>query len=330
MNAESVNRYIDLHLHLDGAITLDIARKLAEIQGISLPERDEELEKQLTVSEGCTSLTEFLECFDLPVSLLQTGEGISEAVYLVSENVRSQGVVYAEIRFAPQLCTDKGLTQEEAVQAALEGLKKTTLKANLILCLMRGSGNDAENLETLEIAKKYLVEDGGVVAVDLAGAEALFKTENYREAFRKAAEMGIPFTIHAGEADGAGSVALAIEYGAVRIGHGVRAFENPEVLETIKKKGIFLEMCPTSNIQTKAVSDMSAYPFMEYLNSGIKVTLNTDDMGIEGTTLAKEFRYMEEWFGLTPEQEKTVLSNAVDAAFTTDEVKEKLRPELGI
>ena len=330
MNEGYVKKYIDLHLHLDGAITPDIARKLAELQGIELTKDAAELEKRLTVPEGCTSLTEFLECFDLPLSLLQTKEGISEAVYLVSENIKTQGVIYAEIRFAPQKCTDRGLTQEEAVQAALEGLKRTGLKANLILCLMRGLGNDAENLETLEIARKYLVEDGGVVAVDLAGAEALFRTENYREVFKKAAEMEIPFTIHAGEADGAGSVALAMEYGAVRIGHGVRAFEDPEVLEKIKKNGIFLEMCPTSNAQTQAVSDMSEYPFMAYLDSGIKVTLNTDDMAIEGTTLAKEFRYMEEKIGLTAGQEKRLLSNAVDAAFTTGEVKKELRRELGL
>ena len=110
------DKYIDLHLHLDGAITTDIAKKLAEVQNMELPtEDDKELEKLLTVPEDCTDLNDFLKCFALPDSLMQTKEGLSEAVYLVAENVKSQGVIYAEIRFAPQLHTEKGMSQEEAV-----------------------------------------------------------------------------------------------------------------------------------------------------------------------------------------------------------------------
>jgi len=320
-----MDKYIDLHLHLDGAVTPDIARKLAKMQNIALPEDEEELKKLLTVQEDCQSLTEFLKCFDLPLSLMQTAEGLREAVRLVADNIRSQGVIYAEIRFAPQLHTQKGMTQEDAVNAALEGLRKTELKANLILCLMRGEGNEEQNEETFRLAKKYLVEDGGVVALDLAGAEALFPTAGYKDIFKRVKEAGIPFTMHAGEAAGPESIKAALESGATRIGHGVRAYEDPEVVKLIKDKGIVLEMCPTSNRQTHAIPDMSKYPLVEYLNQGIKVTLNTDDMGIEGTTLAEEYRYMEKGFGLTIEQKKILLGNAIDAAFTTQEVKEQLR-----
>ncbi len=330
-SAAYADQYIDLHLHLDGSITVDIAKELAELQGIELPAgTDEELKELLMVPDDCESLNDFLKCFKLPQSLMQTPEGLSEAVRLVADNIKSQGVVYAEIRFAPQRHLEKGMTQEEAVLAALDGLKKTDLKANLILCCSRGEGNEAQNEETLELARKYLVEDGGVVAIDLSGAEALYPTENYRELFAKASEYGIPFTIHAGEAAGADSVALAVDYGAARIGHGVRINEDPEVVRLVKEKGVALEMCPTSNRQTHAVEDMADYPFMDYLNEGIKVTLNTDDMAIEGTTLAGEYRYMEQEFGLTAEQEKTLLKNAVDAAFTTDEVKDELRVLLGL
>lgn len=325
------DKYIDLHLHLDGAITPEIAKKLAEVQGMELPTDDDaELEKLLTVPEDCTSLNDFLKCFALPDSLMMTKEGLSEAVYRVAENIQSQGVIYAEIRFAPQLHTEKGMSQEDAVLAALEGLKRTDLKANLILCCMRGEGNEDANLETVELAKKYLVEDGGVTGIDIAGAEALYPTSDYAELFAKAKEYGIPFTIHAGEADGAESVRYAIEYGAVRIGHGVRINEDKSVEELVKDKGIYLEMCPTSNRQTHAVEDMSEYPLIDYLNNGINVTLNTDDMAIEGTTLADEFRYMEREFGLTPEQEKIMLANSVNAAFTSENVKNELRKELGI
>ena len=324
------DRYIDLHLHLDGAITTDIAKQLAQIQGIELPAKDDaELTRLLTVPEDCESLNDFLECFALPLSLMQTPEGLSEAVRLVADNILSQGVIYAEIRFAPQLHTDQGMTQEDAIKAALEGLGKTKLKANLILCCMRGEGNEALNEETLRLAKEYLVEDGGVTAIDIAGAEAIFPTADYRELFAKAKELGIPFTIHAGEADGPESVRLAMEYGAMRIGHGVRIGEDPEVLKLAKEKGVTLEMCPTSNRQTHAIEDMSAYPLIDYLEQGLKVTINTDDMGIEGTTLAGEFRYMEKTFGLTAQQERVLLENSVNAAFTSQAVKDELRAQLG-
>ena len=282
------DKYIDLHLHLDGAITMDIAKKLAALQKIKLPaENDEQLKKLLTVPDTCTSLNDFLKCFTLPDALMMTQEGISEAVYLVAENIRQQGVIYAEIRFAPQNHTENGMSQEEAVQAALEGLKRTELKANIILCCMRGEGNEEANYETLELTKKYLVEDGGVTGMDLAGAEALYPTSKYAALFAKAREYGIPFTIHAGEAAGAESVRCAVE-------------------------------------------NMKEYPFIKYLNEGINVTLNTDDMAIEGITLEEEYRYMENEFGLTSEQKKIILNNAVDAAFTSAAVKEELKKELGL
>ena len=156
-----MKKYIELHLHLDGAITIDIAKKLADLQEIILPAADDrELLKLLSVPEECENLNDFLKCFALPLTLLQTKEGIREAVYLVMEEQKKQGVVYAEIRFAPQLHCEKGLTQEDAVLAAVEGLKKSAVMGNLILCCMRGGDNDRENRETVELAKKYLVKNG--------------------------------------------------------------------------------------------------------------------------------------------------------------------------
>ena len=257
-----------------------------------------------------------------------TETGITESVRLVADNVLSQGVVYAEIRLAPQNHIRQGMSQEDVIRAALEGIRQTELKTNLILCCMRGEGNEAANEETLALTKEYLVKDGGVVAMDLAGAEALYPTEKYRDLFTRAAAMDIPFTIHAGEADGAGSVRAALEYGARRIGHGVRSNEDPEVMAMLKEKGIFLEMCPTSNRQTHAVEDMADYPLMDYLDQGLRVTLNTDDMGIEGTTMAEEFLYMERLFGLTPALEQTILKNSIDGVFTDDGTKEWLRKQL--
>ena len=322
---ENTVPYIDLHLHLDGAITVDIARKLASLQNIELPTDDNtELEKLLSVPADCASLNDFLKCFELPGSLMQTRVGIREAVLSVMENMQKQGVVYAELRFAPQLHTAKGLTQEDAVKAAIEGLRKSPVHGNLILCCMRGEGNESANEETVELAAKYLVEDGGVVALDLAGAEALFPTENYKDLFAKARVNGIPFTIHAGEADGAESIRLAIEYGAARIGHGTRCYESEEVMKLARDKGVTFEMCPTSNRQTHAIETMRDFPLLRYMDYGIKVTINTDDPAIERTTLAEEFSSVEKEFGLTGEQRKKLFENAVNASFTSPEVKASL------
>ena len=211
---ERKSGYGELHLHLDGAITPDIAKKLAVLQGIRLPYEGEQLSQVLSVGEDCQSLNEFLQCFDLPLKLLQTKEGISEAVFLVQEELKTEGLSYAELRFAPQLHCQGGLSQAQVIEAALDGLKRSTLPCNLILCCMRGNGNERANEETMELTgeyvKKRILADGrkgyGVAAMDLAGAEALYPTYKYKELFKKAADRNIPFTIHAGEAGGAAEV----------------------------------------------------------------------------------------------------------------------------
>lgn len=330
MSRETAPRgYVDLHAHLDGAITGGIARRLAELQDIKLPTGDDaSLERLLSVPSECESLNDFLCCFELPISLLQTPEGLAASVRLVLENMASQGVAYAELRFAPQLLGERGMSQDAAVLAAEEGLRGAPVPANLILCCMRGEGNDAENDETVRVAREHLVETGGVVALDLAGAEALYPTERYRALFARVRELGIPYTLHAGEAAGPESVRCALEMGAVRIGHGVRAMEDSTLVEELAARGVTLEMCPTSNRQTHAIPDMAAYPLVEFLERGVRVTVNTDDMGVERTALPEEFAYLRREFGLTVGQERRIAENAIAAAFTTDEVRANLRERL--
>ena len=147
--------YIDLHAHLDGSVTVDIAKKLAALQNIALPtDNDEELLALLSVPDSCESLNDFLQCFELPGRLMQTPEGLQNAVTLVLENMAQDGVIYAELRFAPQFHTLGGMTQEQAVQAAVAGLKNAPIPGNLILCCMRGEGNEKENEETMMLAKQ--------------------------------------------------------------------------------------------------------------------------------------------------------------------------------
>ena len=239
--------------------------------------------------------------------------------------LRGQGVVYAELRFSPQLHRERGLSQQEVIEAALEGLHRSPLPCGLILCCMRGDAAAMEaNWETVELAHRYLTGHDGVVALDLAGAEGLFPTRDYADLFRQAAAYHIPFTIHAGEAAGPDSVRCAVELGARRIGHGVRAAQDPDLLRLIKDRGIFLELCPTSNRQTRAVEDMSRYPLKEFLSQGLLVTVNTDDMAICRTTMAQEFSYIRSRFGITPREEMQLYRNAVQAAFTDETTKNHL------
>lgn len=322
----NVNKFVDLHCHLDGSITPEIAKKLANLQQIPLNfKTEQELIDKLCVHDDCQSLIDFLRCFEFPLSLLQTKIGIEEAIYLILKEAQENGIIYSEIRFAPQLHLQKGLSQEEVIISAINGIKKAPIKANLILCCMRGDNNFEDNVLTVELAHKFLVKDGGVVAIDLAGAESLYKTKNYEKLFSLAKQYKIPFTIHAGEADDASSIKDAILFGAKRIGHGINILLNKEVVELSKRKNIFFEMCPTSNCLTHTIDDIKKFPLLSFIEEDLNATINTDDLGIEGTTIKKEFELMEKEFGLTKEQEIKLLLNAVDCAFTTDEVKKDLR-----
>lgn len=325
----NVNKFIDLHLHLDGAISLNIVKKLAKLQQKPIIlGSDEEILKKIKIPSEYKNLSDFLKCFAFPLSLLQTKETISEAVRLVLEEAKENGVIYAEIRYAPQLHLEEGLSQEDVILASIDGLKKSPIKANLILCCMRGENNDEQNKQTLLLAKKYLTEDGGVVAIDLAGDEGTWPTSKYRDLFVKAKELGIPFTIHAGETENPESVKLAIEYGAKRIGHGVRIVENQKYMDIVKNSGVCLEMCPTSNLLTSACTDIKKYPLLKFYKYGIHVCINTDDPAIEGINIKHEYDLLEKALLLTKDQEINLLNESIDFAFTSNDVKDHLRKML--
>lgn len=322
---------IDLHVHFDGSLPIETMIKLAEKQHISLPaSTPEELRPYVSVPLTCKDLNEYLEKFDLPLSLLQTREGIEEAMCDTVKAFAKQGLWYVEIRFAPQLHCGKGLSQDEVVQAAITGMQAgmagTELMVQLILCCMRGDKNEEENKETVRLAAKYLGK--GVCACDLAGAEALYKTDTFASVFALAREYKVPFTIHAGEADGAESVRTAIDFGASRIGHGVRAAEDRELLNLIKEKRIVLECCPVSNLQTKAVADIKEHPIISYLHEGILATVNTDNTTVSSTSIVGEWKLLEETFALTEEDRKQLLLNAIEGTFLEEKEKQRLREKL--
>lgn len=323
---------IDLHLHLDGSLTAGEIIDLAKKQGIKLPAYDETGLAGFITAGKASDLNGYLKRFELPLLVLQTYPAIKEAVYSLVKRLDNMGLIYAEIRFAPQLHTKNGLSQYDVVSAAAEGLDKALrecgILVKLILCCMRFDQNEGENMETVALCKEF--SDRGVCAVDLAGAEALYKTGRFERIFDEANKQGVLFTIHAGEADGADSIDHAVNFGAKRIGHGVRAHESQSLLEKLRDKAIALEMCPTSNVQTGAVRTIQQHPILKYLDFGILVTVNTDNMTVSGTTIENEFSLLEQKLKMSAGQKAVLLNNSVRASFTTAGEKEILKAGLRI
>lgn len=315
---------IDLHLHLDGSLSINTVINLAKIQGISLPsEKPEELKTYLAAGEKTSSLNEYLRCFDLPLKLLQSETAVEYAVYELMRELDSQGIIYSEIRFAPQLHTENGCTQQKIIKAAIKGVERGerdfNTRSNLILCDMRGGSSEA-NILTVNLASEFL--GGGVCAVDLAGAEAVYSTSMYRELFELAAKLSLPFTIHAGEAAGADSVRTAVDFGARRIGHGVAAVEDEELLKKIKDYGISIECCLSSNLQTRAVRNLKQHPIKRFLQLGINATINTDNMTVSDTTIKRELDLFTEIMPEFPKER--LLMNSVNSAFINENEKRRL------
>ncbi len=320
-------KYIDLHNHLDGSLPPETILELAKMSGVTLPaETVDAIEPYLTVSPGCTSLNEYLEKFSIPVSLLQSEACLEKAVYDTLADLAKRDVVYAELRFAPGQHLKQGLTQMQVTQAAVNGLNKAVancpISAQLILCCMRGA-DEAVNRTTIDVTKAFLGK--GVCCADLAGAEALFPTSDYRNLFQYAAGQGVPYVIHAGEAAGPESMWAAIEMGAKRIGHGIAAVQDPALMEHLKQTKTPLEVCVTSNVQTKGVASPAEHPLIRMLEFGLHVTVNTDNMTVSGTDLHKEYALAETALHMTELQKKQLLEYSIRAAFLTDTERQQLR-----
>lgn len=321
MNIHDMKK-VNLHIHLDGSLRPETVYNWIqeEKKDINL----EQVKKLLMVDKDCRNLNQYLTKFALPVEMLQTKAHIKQSTYELFEDLAKENVIYAEVRFAPSLHTQKDLTYSEIVEAAIEGMneakKQYNIKGNLILCCMRGENNKRENLETIQIAAKYL--NKGVCGIDLAGAEALYKTKNFEEEFNLAKKLNIPFTIHAGEADGPESIRTALEFGAKRIGHGVRCIEDKNLMAELIKKQILLEICPTSNLQTQAIQ--GEHPLEKIYKSGIKISINTDNNSVSNTNLEQEYNWILQNTNLKIEDLVNMNINAIRGAFITPKEKAEL------
>lgn len=302
---------VELHLHLDGSVGLETASKLS---GLSL----DAVGEKMVAADKCKDLNEYLTKFDFPLSLMQTKENLKLIARELALSLHKQNVIYAEVRFAPSFHTKNGLTEAEVVEAVMSGMKEVSIKINLILCLMRGASFE-ENLKTVETAKLYL--NKGVGGVDLAGAEAIYPTSEYALLFKKVREENIPFTIHAGEASGIQSIEAALDFGAKRIGHGIRCLESENLLKRIIDNNILLEVCPTSNVQTNAVLGYEEHPILRLYKMGVHLCINTDNVTVSNVSLTDEYVKLYQTFNFGLDDFKQMNIYALKQAFISEAEK---------
>jgi len=316
---------IELHVHLDTSLRPQTAGELAAAQGVRLPN---DLNAALICPEVCDDLADYLTRVDSALDVLQTAPALERAAYELVEDMARENVVYAEIRYAPQLCVRRGLSMQQVIDAVAVGLHRARqdfgVQTGQLICCLR---HDPSALSH-EVAQYAIANwrPGKVVGLDLASDEAAHAGFPHRTAFRLALGVGMPRTVHAGEAAGADSIREAITLlHAQRLGHGVHLEEDPALFIPVRERHIALEMCPTSNVQTRAVPSLAQHPIDRYLRLGLPVTVNTDGRTTSNTSLTQEYWKLRQQFGWGLQEMQRTMLTAADAAFISPEGRAALR-----
>src|SRR5262245_48681435 len=308
----------DLHCHLDGSLRIETILDLAARQKVRLPSEDpDRLFKMIYAGERCRSLDEYLKAFDITLSVMQTDDALYRTAYELVEDCARENVRYLEVRYSPMLHTQRGLKLAPIVESVIQGLRAGErdfgVRSGVILCGIR-SIDPAMSLRMAELCVAF--KNRGVVAFDLAGAEYNFPAKDHKQAFQLILNNNVNCTAHAGEAYGPESISQAIHYcGAHRIGHGTRLRENGDLLNYVNDHRIPLEICLSSNVQTRAVADFASHPLPLYFNYGLRVTINTDNRLVTDTTVTKELYLAHLHYGLSREDLKTIIISGFKSAF---------------
>ena len=313
---------VELHLHIDCSLSYRFVSKY--LPGISLAE----YERTYNTPVNCCSLNDYLACAQAAIALMQTKDQIYDATRDVIEQLESDNVIYAELRFAPLQHLQQGLTPEEVVEASIAAINDYSgkVKVNLLLCTLRHFSKVESDI-TARLVINY--HGKGVVGLDLAADEVGFGLENHESAFKLVREQGIPCTAHAGEARGAESVIETLSLlKTKRIGHGIRSVEDSALLDILKRNQIHLEICPTSNHITRVYPEGVNYPINQLLMNRISFGINTDGRAISNVTLEDEYHWLHHEKGWNFQDMLFVNEQALQAAFISEEEKEILRVKL--
>jgi adenosine deaminase len=315
---------VELHLHLDCSLSYAAVAQLDD--SISL----EEYEQEFIAPPRCTSLADFLTRAPRGFQLMQDEAALTLVVNDLFEQLAADRVIYAEIRFAPLLHIERGLTPERVVaavdRATEASIQSSGIEARLILCTLRHFDRE-QGLVTARLVEQF--RGSRVAALDIAGDEAAYPIDANVPAFRYAIDHGLRRTAHAGEARGADSVWETLrEFQPSRIGHGVRSVEDPVLIDYLKRERIHLEVCPTSNLQTGVSRDYAEHAVDKLYRAGVPLSISTDTRTITNITLTEEYSNLQEHFGWTPADLLACNDAALDAAFVDEYTKLALRERL--
>jgi adenosine deaminase len=315
----------ELHQHLDGSVRPATAVELAG--AIGMPLTLEEAERRMIGPRRTADQAELLGFFDLPIALLQTSEALERVTAELIEDLIGDSVRYAEIRWAPRLHTDGGLSVSAVIEAVASGIARaaasngTTMPlVGLIVTAMRQHPPRAN----VELAQRAAQFGAPVVGFDLAGPEASWPAPPHAAAFNAAAEGGLALTAHAGETPGVVHVREVLDFGVRRIAHGVTAIEDVDLLALLRDRDITLDLCPTSNVQASVVADLASHPIGALHRSGVSVTLSTDDRTVTRTTLTDEMVQTARAVGLTDDELAAIALNGFRRAFAPPVVMQPL------
>ena len=313
----------ELHVHLDGSLRPETMLELAEEREVPLPAEEPTTLADYMRASDTANLEEYLARFRLTLALMQDGPAVERIAYELAEDHVAEAVRYVEVRFCPGLHTEQGMHVEDALDAALAGLARAArdldVRTGVIVCALRSLPASASR-EMAELAVAH--RDRGVCAFDLAGAEAGNPVSDHLDAIDIAHGAGLPITIHAGEGYGKASIREALELGhARRIGHGTRLYEDPELEARVREDRVPLEVCITSNVQTRVVTAYEAHPVRRYFDERIPITLCTDNRLMSAVTLTDEYEHARDALGFTWEELVSVARAGFECAFVGPEVR---------
>jgi adenosine deaminase len=316
----------ELHCHLDGSLRPETLLELGRESGVAMPRDDVDALRDYMLVSDASRLEDYLARFDTTLAVLQTEPALERVAYELAVDASRDGVRYLEIRYAPVLNTRRGLSLGAAVEAPLRGLaraeRETGTIGRVIICALRNLPA-ATSLELAQLAVSYRTR--GVVAFDLAGPEVNHPAAAHAAAFAFAREHDLACTCHAGEGDGAASVRQAVhQCGAHRIGHGTRLFEDASLVQYVNDRRIALEVCLTSNVQTRAVASYEAHPLRPFFDRGMNVVLNTDNRLMSGVTLTDEYALAARHLDFTFDELAEIALNGFRSAFLPWEERERL------
>jgi adenosine deaminase len=323
----------ELHCHLDGSLRPRTVLELAEEQGVKLPTTHlGQLTRLLEAGKRTRNLGDYLKIFDYTLAVMQHKDALYRTAFELVEDCAAENVRHLEVRYSPILHRKKRLSFEDIVDPVIAGLRDAGVKYNMstgvIICGIRSMAPKV-SMALAELAVAY--KGRGVLAFDLAGQEKDYPAKAHRAAFQLILKNNVNSTVHGGEAFGAQSIAQALHYcGAHRIGHGTRLHEDQDLLRYVRDHRVPLEMCLSSNIQTRAVRTLREHPCGDYFRQGLRVTLNTDNRLMSATTASEEIALAARAFAFSPYEVKRIILNGFKSAFMPYPQKARMLREVNL